>query len=201
MDSDVLTDLEIIIDKYVRSLLRGALGNILFKDLDSNIANGVLKDTAPDKWKNLVNGVEYTKDEVVYNWPGLIQTEGTFKNSILAKFVYFYWLKDSVSLLTGTGEKNITAEGAIGSNSTQKLVTVWNSFIEDYQPNYEGGYHQQFMTRYSYYPYPSDLPIFDCLANNADTGIVSLIQFLTDSETDYPDAALTMYEPMNQLGL
>ena len=192
MDSDVLTDLNIDIDKYVRQLLRDALGAELFKDLDSNITDGVLNVDATDKWKNLVNGVEYVKDEVTYTWKGLTYTEGAFKGSLLAKFVYFYWLRDSVSLLTGTGEKNITAEGAISVNASQKLISVWNSFIEEYQ-----------FVDFDCYPsvyYKNNVPVIDYLGASVN-GYVSLLTFLTDNETDYPNAPLKVYETMNQLGL
>lgn len=185
MDSDVSSDLDIDIDKYVRSLLRDALGLDLFKDLDSNIVNGALKEDALDKWKDLVNGIEYIKNGINYKWGGLIQTEGSFKNSLLAKYVYFFWLRDSVSKLTGVGEKRIEATNAVSVNSSQRLVSIWNSFIEDYQG--------QTLV-------PSPYSCFDTYTWE-DDGFVSLIQFISDNATDYPNPALRTFSPMNQLGL
>ena len=176
MDSDTLTGLNIFIDKYARQFLRDALGNSLFLELDSFITDGVLGSNAPQKWKELVNGVD--------DWKGLIFTEGTYKGSILAKFVYYYWLKDAVSNITGTGEKVITATDALAVNSTQRLTNVWNSFVLDNQGVYDG-------CRYLDY----------CYFNDENDIQDSLIRFLTDKSEDYPDARMKVYAIKNQLGL
>lgn len=192
MDSDTLSILNIDIDKYVRLLLQDTLGYTLFKDLDSYVIDGVLDSGAPQKWKDFVDGVEYVKDGKTYKWKGLLFTEGTYKGSLLVKYVYHYWLKDSVSLLTGTGEKNITATNAIGVNSTQRLVNIWNSFVNDYQGNicsynYGNKYAYRTMSFNDWFS----------LQNN----FVSLIQFLYHKDADYPDAPLPLYATTNQLGL
>jgi len=179
MDSDTLVSLEIDIDKYVRLLLHSALGYDLFKDLDDNITDGELNSGADQKWKDLVNGVEYLKDGKTYRWRGLIFTEGNYKGSLLAKYVFYYWLKDSVSLLTGTGEKQITATNAIAVNSTQRLTAVWNDFVNDYQGNICSHVWPEL----------------------SKVGYVDLIQFLKDKSEDYQDAALSLYQTTNSLGL
>jgi len=193
MDSDTLTTLNIDIDKYVRLVLQNALGYELFKDLDSNITSGVLDSGADQKWKDLVNGVEYTKDGKTYRWKGLIFTEGNYKGSLLAKYVYYYWLKDSISLLTGTGEKTITASNMEAVNSNQRLVSVWNDFVMDYQstPCYYGNGNL-----FIY----NGVPVNDWFGG-IDAHFVSLIQFLTDKDADYPNSAKMLYNNQNQLGL
>ena len=77
-------NLEYFIDEKVRLLLQKALGYQLFKDFDSNVVNGVLQATTPQKWVNLVEGVEYTKSGKPYKWNGLIYQDGAFKKSLLA---------------------------------------------------------------------------------------------------------------------
>ena len=181
MDSDTLTTLETAIDRYSRQFLRDALGNVLFTELDSHITDGVLDAGAPQKWLDLVNGVD--------DWKGLAFTEGTYKGSILAKYVYYYWLKDAVSNVTGTGEKVITATDALAVNPTQRLTNIWNDFIEDNQ----GRFH---LNTYSYgyeYYYLNYSPCNDVN--------YSLIRFLSDKSEDYSDANKKVYEIKNQLGL
>lgn len=187
MDSDTLATLNIDIDKYVRELLQNTLGYSLFKDLDNNITDGALDEGAPQKWIDLVDGAEYTKDSKIYNWKGLKFEEGNYKGSLLAKYVYYYWLKDSVSLLTGTGEKSITATNAAAVNSNQRLVSVWNDFVNDYQGDLSGNFYTN--------------QCFDNWMKPNKNNFVSLIQFLTDNESDYPEAAKLLYKNQNQLGL
>lgn len=188
MDSDTLATLNIDIDKYVRELLQNALGYSLFKDLDNNITDGALDEGAPQKWIDLVDGAEYTKGSKVYNWKGLKFEEGNYKGSLLAKYVYYYWLKDSVSLLTGTGEKTITATNAVAVNSGQRLVLVWNDFVNDYQGD---------LCR----PFYSNQCFDNWMKPNNQNNFVSLIQFLNDNESNYPEATKLLYNNQNQLGL
>ena len=78
-------NLDYFIDEKVRLLLSTkALGGTLFAEFNGYVSNGVLSNTAPQKWKDLVNGKTYTKDDKTYIWEGLLQTKGTFKKSLLA---------------------------------------------------------------------------------------------------------------------
>jgi len=185
--------LDYFIDEKVRLLLSTkALGGTLFTAFNSYVANGVLLNTAPQKWKDLVNGKTYTKNDKNYIWEGLLQTKGTFKKSLLAYYTYYYWLMDNVSLMSGLGEVRGEAKNAIGVNSTQRLVTIWNEFVKMYQ-----GKNTCFNgVKYVY----NGVPIEDYYNQNSGS-YVSLLQFLKDNETDYPDAQLEMFEFQNQLGL
>lgn len=192
-NTDSGVKLEYFIDEKVRLLLSTkALGNVLFTEFNGYVANGVLSNTAPQKWKDLVNGKTYTKDGESYVWEGLLQTKGTFPKSLLAYYTYYYWLMDNVSLLGGVGEVRGEAKNAISVNSTQRLVKVWEDFVKMYQGEnacYNG-------VKYIY----NGVPITDYYNQNSGN-YVSLLQYLYDNETDYPDATLEMFEFKNQLGL
>lgn len=192
MDSDNLTILTQYIDEYSRKLLKNALGYDLFKILDTNITNGVLDVGAHQKWLDLVNGCEYQKDGITYKWNGLIFTEGLHKSSLLAKYCFYFWLKDNVTQVTGTGEKSIKSVNADSVNSNQRLVTVWNDFVNDYQGS--GACSPSIW-------YKGNTKVIDYYGMNNGSKIVSLIQFLQDNETNYPDANLAIYNAQNQFGL
>jgi hypothetical protein len=192
MDSDNLTVLNQYIDEKCRELLQNALGYVLFKDLDSKITNGVLDTLAPQKWLNFVNGTEYTKEGKLYKWKGLRYTEGLYKSSLMAKYTFYSWLKDSISVVTGTGEKMINSQNAQNVNSNQRLVTVWNDFVSEYQ-----GTNTYFPTVW----YKGTTKVVDWFGSGEQLGYVSLIQFLSDHETDYPDANMTLFRNQNQFGL
>lgn len=193
MDSKNATVLEICIDQYVRLCLQNALGFNLWKELDSNITDGVLDIGAPQKWLDLVNGKTYTKDSKTFTWKGLIYTEGIYKGSLLVPFVYYLFLKENVSLLTGTGEKVLDSSNAIGVNSTQRMVMSWNDFVNQYQGQSLFSHH---VNRY----YHDGVLVEDYFTGN-DSEQVNLIQYLEDNETDYPNAQKKLYNVKNQLGL
>lgn len=180
------------IDKEARLLLKDALGYELFKDFDGYVdVSGVINPAAPTKWLNLVNGVEYTVDSVVYRWEGLIYSEGSFKGSLMAYFVYCKWLEYQMSQLSGMGEKRGQAVNAEPYNSTQRLTTLWNTFVDKYQST-----ECYFPVNYYY-----DGVLVTDYSPNGTSNFVSLIKFLEDNKTDYPDAALKMYDVRNQLGI
>lgn len=179
------------IDERVPFVLKQALGFTLFTELLTDMTNGVLKTDADQKWKDLVDGVTYTKEDKEYRWNGLIYTEGTFKNSLLTPFVFYYFLKDNVSQLSGVGEVAGTSKNAESVNSNQRLVTAWNDFVLQYQG--EGRFRpHKYMHRGVF--------VSDYFVNR-NSGFVDLITFLSDNETVYPDAQLTKYDHQNSFGL
>lgn len=196
MNSVALTEVNQFIDGNVPFILNKALGYALYKDLLSNTTNGALNVGAPQRWKDFVNGVEYTKDGKLVKWKGLLWTEGTFKGSLLADYVYCAYLKFKVSFLSGVGEVKAEAKNATNVNSTQRYVTIWNRFIEAYQGN---------DNRYGYEPsvyYNSGVPIIDWMVNDNRVNI-TLLTYLTDHESVYVDATKEhIYEGFeNQLGI
>lgn len=197
-NSDIANQLEIDIDRYSRELLQDCLGFDLFTLLDSNITNGNLNANAPQKFKDLVNGKTYQIDGKNKRWKGLIYTEGLYKSSLLTKYVYYHWLKNKVSHLTGTGEKSIEATNTNSVNSTQRLVNVWNDFLIDYQG--QDGCSQRSLNSVFVSSY-NGVQFVDFYQNGNTNQFVSLIEFLQDNKTDFEGANLKIFEVKNQLGL
>ena len=112
--------LNVYIDERVRLLLQNLLGNVLFDDLDSNITNGVLDNDAPQKWKDFVNGVNYTIDGKTFVWGGV--------KELLAFFVYHEFKSDLLLKDDRIQPKNVTV-----TNPNSHLVSVWNQFLSMYQ--------------------------------------------------------------------
>lgn len=192
LQANTSNNLDYYIDERVRLLLQMALGSELFAELDDNITSGVLDNDAPQKWKNLVNGCTYTKDDKDYVWKGLLQLDGTFKNSLLTPYVYYYWLKGNISSVLGVGEVVTNGKNATNVNSTQRLVETWNDFVNQYQGDCT--------YRNNAYIH-NGVIIYDYYQNGKNNNYISLLQFLKDNDTDYPDANLEVFEYKNQLGL
>jgi len=173
-------------DEKPRLLLQMSLGNVLFSQLDSQVTAGVLNVGADQKWKDLVNGVTY--DGKV--WKGLNYTEGSFKVSLLAYYTYWFWVNDSYS-----SNFQIQAKNADNINPTSTMVDVWNKFLEMYQ-----GVNNYCLPRVSNFNGTTFVDYF----GNQNSNYVSLLQFLKDNPTNYPEPQLYTFENLsnsNSLGL
>lgn len=149
----------------------------------------LLPDYVPQKWIDLVNGVTYAVNDVDLKWKGLIYSLGTYKGSLLADYVYSFWLESQVSYMTGVGDAKANPKGANLVNPTQKWVKSWNDFVKQYQDvwSYSNGYNW-----FNYHLFPI------CYKQNTE---VSLIQFLQDKNEDYPNDNRKFFSVENQLGL
>lgn len=192
VQTEAFETLEYFVDEYVRQLLRDALGIEIFNILDTYVIDGAFDSTgAPQYIIDLVEGKEYVKSGVTYKWSGLISTQGVFKKSLLANYVYYQWLKNSFSTQSGVGEVTLNPQNANLVNPTQKLVTAWNSFVTMYQ-NANCVYPNVY--------YKGSTQVIDWLGYNVNTE-VSLIEYLNDNDSDFSTATLRVYEYQNQLGI
>lgn len=189
-NSSEAVELESSIDKYARQFLQNTLGNTLFSDLDTNITDGVLDLGAPLKWLNLVNGCDYVVGDKTYTWKGLIYEEGTFKESILAYYVYLNNYQNTVN--TRLGQVVLEGKNSMNQNPTEHIVGIHNDFVEMYQGS--------LCVEPSLY-YSGNLLVKDYGYGNINTGYVSYLQFLTDNATDYPDITAGYLKLQNSFGL
>ena len=127
-DSKAFAQLEFIIDRECRLFMQNFLTDAEIVEFDSYLVNGlfpIVTTGIPQKWIDLVNG----KDD----WKGLVYTLGTSKNSLLADLVYYHYLVNEASYMTGVGDAKANPKGASLVNPTQRIVTVWNDFVSQYQ--------------------------------------------------------------------
>jgi len=187
--SDASTDLDMSIDRYVRQFLQMTLGNVLFSDFDSYVTDGELEITAPQKWLNLVNGCEYTKDGIDYVWQGLKYELGLYKVSLLANYTYVNHYQNTTNSILG--QIAIDPKNGVVVNPTDHLVSVWNEFVEMYQgANCSNGF-------VNYY----DNVVFVDYYQYRENGFVSYLQFLQDNKEDYPDFKAGIINFKNSLGI
>lgn len=204
-DSRAFAELERIIDEKCRLLLLDFLTVDQFQELDSYLVDGIfpedaqpdplLPDYVPQKWIDLVNGVTYMVNDISLIWNGLIYSKGTYKGSLLADYVYSFWLESQVSYMTGVGDAKGNPKGAILVNPTQRYVNIWNEFVKGYQSDVCGNCYFGMIN----YGFVWNLyePYYNVIQNNE----VSLMQFLSDHETDYPNTNRKYFSVKNQLGL
>lgn len=187
-------NVEMLIDEKCPLFLRDyALGIDLYNSLLSNMTNGVLKNDAQDKWKNLVNGCEYTINGENFVWQGLKYEMGSFKGSLLADYITYLWLEQNYSTTTGLGQKVVEAKNTISVSANAKLAETWNRFLM----KYNGGLNINEPTIW----YKDGVRVVDYFKNSSNSA--SLIQFLQQNPLDYPDALCRCFEQgfINRFGL
>lgn len=202
-DSRAFAELERIIDEKCRLLLLDFLSVEQFQEFDSYLVDGLFPENAqpdpmlpnyvPQKWIDLVKGVTYQVNDVDLIWSGLIYEKGTYKGSLLADYVYSFWLEGMASYMTGVGDAKANPKGATLVNPTQRYVNTWNKFVEQYQGHLCGVSYNN----YGWYCF--DWYHFDL--ENRIKNEVSLLQFLIDKNEDYPNNNRKVFEVKNQLGL
>lgn len=195
-DSKSLMELERIIDEKCRLFMYNVLGDVLFQEFDALLINGILPTTPVTKWTKLIYGESYEIDGKQLKWDGICSEMGTAKTSLLADYVYTFFLKESNTFLSGVGEMKGESRGALMVNSTQRYVGIWNRFVKKYQSDLCGNIFD-FNFRNYFFDYQFFYPTYERHGNNT----VSLVQYLTDHPDDFPNLSLPYFHIENQLGL
>ncbi len=131
--TDVANSLLMFINEHEERLLTGLLGYELHRDYKAGIA---VAPTPDPKWVALRDGLEYTnRSGILTKWRGLIFTDGTgsgqAKKSLIANYVYWHWMQDSVSMSTANGEKvGKQSQAATDISPAVKMVRAWNQMVD-----------------------------------------------------------------------
>lgn len=157
----VAASLQSILDFREQQLLSALMGYNLYNDFMAGI---VVMPTPDALWKDIRDGKEYTYFGNKVKWPGLAFTIGTSKKSLIANYVYYWYIRDNHSWTTGGGEKK--TEIAINVMPNLKLVRAWNEMVQWNNSlkmflNYSGNYNT-----YSLDPFTDDLALHRSLLCN-----------------------------------
>lgn len=122
-NQSVLERLNFFIAKYEEQLLRALLGDGLYKAYTDGLAAN------DPKYIAIRDGKDYTDSNAkAYNWMGL-RKEST-KQSLIANYVYYWWLRDKVSITTGVGEADVKTDSADKISPAAKMTKAWNEMVE-----------------------------------------------------------------------
>ena len=166
--SDASIELDSSIDRYVSQFLKLTLGNVLFEELKS---------------------CDYTLNGTTYTWQGLKYTDGAFKVSLLANYVYVNQFQTTTNSMLG--QVALDGKNGILADSTPHLVEIWNEFVEMYQGSSDSNPQQYYRNGVLFVDY----------FGNREAGYVSYLQFLNDNKEDYPSFSAGAIEYKNSLGL
>jgi len=175
---DNLNDCCVVVEK---DLLLNALGLTLYNSLQTALIN---LPSAEQKWKDLVNGVEY--DGKI--WEGLNNPK-----SLIAYAVYYNFLNMDSEYWSTFGTVKGNAVNAENVSPFYKLTSAWTTFLKKYQvgacssPDYYSGVGWEYVDYYG-------------MHNSVN---VSLYEFLRDKADVYnwtPDK-FRYYNHVNTFGL
>lgn len=173
------------IDEKEYELLLSFLGFEQTTELLSQFeSNGNWKTSALQKWKDLVDGLE--------EWKGLRYTIGTKKISLIAFYVFFYYLKDDFSTYSTTGIQVVQSENALSQLPNEKQITAWNKFVN----MYNGGNIQTKNHTFSRNWNGTMLRW-----NNGERNEVSLYDFISSKSDVYNLSFFNHYNVINSMNL
>lgn len=194
------SSLQYFIDEYEREIIELALGKERSNEFYTQIdANGSLLTTADPKWGRLLNGHSYLKNGITYYWRGLIETKGTLPTSLMAYYVYYKYITESVTQRTTLGV--VKADGKNGDtmmvSASPTLSRAWRKMYKWYQDSDYYGYSRNLAVKYMY----KGAYVEDYFNGRDNTKQVSLYQFLVDNESDYAPYYFTPIQNVNQFGI
>lgn len=177
------------IDEKENELLLSCLGYEQTKELLSQFeVNGAWKVSALQKWKDLVDGLEFDGKK----WNGLRYTIGTKKISLIAFYVFFYYLKEDYSTYSTTGIQVAKSENAVSQLPNEKQASAWNKFVNMYNGN-------NLATRN--YNFSSNWNGKMLRWNNGERNEVSLYDFLSAKSDVYDLSFFNHYGIINSMNL
>ncbi len=191
------------ISQYEREALIDTLGYVLYSEFANqfDVDEGdvwTIKVAADQKWKDLLNGKEYTVNGDTVNYRGMIFTEpysGTVLNrSFIAYYIFYHYLNDDMEDYAGTGIQELQAKNATRTSPIPKSIRAWRRFYE----LVVGSFNQPALLQNR-----SGMIGLDWFGSN-DTER-SLYQFIDDQNTlvadTYADWLPSNFENQNQFGI
>ncbi len=123
----VSQQLNFFIEKYERELMGSILGKQLYDDLLAGLA---LTPTVDQKWLDLKKGVVYTdlNGRETY-WKGLVTQSPSAKESLIAQYVYYWFVRNNATQTSGIGEVKAGSENAVNVSPAFKMVQAYNAMV------------------------------------------------------------------------
>ena len=141
--ASVIASINLFIQKYEAKYLRMVMGETIYADYLA----GIEEDPIPAKWTDLQN---------------VIRVAST-KDSPIAGYVYWWYMRDQASQTVGMGQVKPLAENAIMVSNIDKMTRAWNEMVDQTKVVAKFLFDNQ--DTYGNYPYApfdwTDAPVFE----------------------------------------
>lgn len=122
---EVSSAVEQLIKEHEEEYLNAILGEQLAREFTA----GLLLPTIPAKWLAIKDGVLYNSlNGQQYKWKGLVNS--TLLVSPLADYVYYWWLRESVTQTSGIGEVTVNGQLSTPASSKGKQAEAYNRMVK-----------------------------------------------------------------------
>jgi len=118
---EINESLNVFIGKYEQEVLFALFGYELLKSYNA--------DSTTDRFLKIVNGTEYY--DGTKKWNGLVYKINDINFSLIANYIYYYWLRDKHIWNSGIGTIRPAPNQAVNISPGLKMVSAWNSFSSD----------------------------------------------------------------------
>lgn len=119
---EIQTEIDGYIARFEREILIKTLGFDLYYNFIA-----ALSGTPDQKWLDLRDGKIYVQDGVNKRWRGLINDE---KESLIAYYVYYQFLKSNNQYASGNGVKLVNSENSVNQSPIQKQKDAYNRMVD-----------------------------------------------------------------------
>jgi hypothetical protein len=99
-------------------------------DLYDGLVTGVAGNPTEGKWFDLMFGADYTFNGVTKRWHGLKSKSAQVNQSIIANYVYYYYMLNEVTQTGTVGQVKSNNENGESSTPGYKMQTAWNDMSE-----------------------------------------------------------------------
>jgi len=191
-------------NNFITKIEKEVLISFLGYDLYKAFIEGLEAGSPEQKWLDLRDGCEYqVEDEngndVYVQWIGLMNTE---KKSMLAYFVYYFWMRLSQTTNTPSGEfKTVDENNVAPPNSlyNQKVVSAYNKGCDLYGVDLTCYSSSDWFIKGLDRPYAVDLNYYEEILKGS---LYNMIYFANEASADtYPNWAFTSKDKINILGI
>lgn len=108
------------INQYEPEILQSLLGYELYSKLIADLDSE--GSPVSDRFKALVNGAEFTINDRLIKWNGLVNNS---KQSLIAYYVFYKITERTTTHITSVGNKSVKAEGTVTVSPMDKMLNAW----------------------------------------------------------------------------
>jgi hypothetical protein len=122
----VQENLDFLISKREPEILIQLFGYEMYKAFVA----GLQEDPVPHRWIDLRDGADFTYNGELRHWMGLIAKSDEPKESLIANYVYYWFMRKEATQTSGVGETVTKTENSVRVSPIAKQVQAWNEMVE-----------------------------------------------------------------------
>jgi hypothetical protein len=180
-------------DSTLNALIKKYQEDILIKLMGYELYSLYIAATDTGRFAAITNGAEFTfafnGRTVKRKWKGLVNDD---RESLIAYYVYVYWLKKIQTVTTGIGEMD--PDTLVGD----RVISV-DKYVEAYNEVVKLGGDIHYVNNESYY-HPCQFDIYDQSTYVYFNDQPSLYNYLVNNLSDFPEWEFTPLKRINVYG-